>query len=132
MQLLQKDPRGWQEFADQLKSHSPRGSALIMRGVQAKRTTIFDIEDQLGKVEIPTLIMVGDEDEPCLDSALSNEAKDALAGLAVLPKSGHAINLEEPDLFNRSMLDFFHAVEHGRWFRRGEVTTSLLPAELRA
>lgn len=132
VQLLQKDPRGWREFADQLQSHSPRGSALIMRGVQMKRKTIFDVEDDLGKVAVPSLIMVGDEDEPCLDSALLMKRRMPRAGLIVFPKSGHAINLEEPDLFNRSMLDFFHAVEHGRWFPRGEVTTSLLPAELRA
>ena len=132
VQLRQKDPRGWQEFAEQLKSHSPRGSALIMRGVQAKRKTIFDVEGELAKVDVPSLIMVGDEDEPCLDSALLMKRRMPRAGLVVFPKSGHAINLEEPDLFNRAMLDFFHAVEHGRWFPRGEVTTSLLPAELRA
>ncbi|MFQ6022912.1 MAG: alpha/beta fold hydrolase [Acidiferrobacterales bacterium] len=34
--------------------------------------------------------------------------------LAVLPKSGHTINLEEPDAFNRSVSDFFAAVEANR------------------
>lgn len=132
VQLRQKDPRGWREFADQLKTHSPLGSALIMRGVQARRATIFNVEDRLRTVDVPSLIMVGDEDEPCLDSALLMKRRMPRSGLIVFPQSGHAINLEEPDLFNRAMLDFFHAVEHGRWFARGEVTTSLLPAELRA
>jgi hypothetical protein len=40
------------------------------------------------------------------------------AGLAVLPRSGHGINLEEPELFNRLLEDFFHQVESGRWGRR--------------
>ena len=132
LQLKQKDPRGWQEFFDQLKTHSPEGSARTMRGVQMKRKGIFDIEPQLGGVNIPTLIMVGDEDEPCLDSALLMKRRMPNAGLAIFPKSGHAINLEEPDLYNRTMLDFLHSVEHGRWLPRGEVTTSLLPAEARA
>jgi hypothetical protein len=36
----------------------------------------------------------------------------------VLPNTGHALNLEEPDLFNRACDDFFHQVESGRWPRR--------------
>ena len=37
------------------------------------------------------------------------------AGLAILPRSGHAINLEEPALFNQLLEDFLHQVEAGRW-----------------
>jgi pimeloyl-ACP methyl ester carboxylesterase len=37
------------------------------------------------------------------------------AGLTVFPWSGHALNLEEPALFNRVLEDFFHQVESGRW-----------------
>jgi pimeloyl-ACP methyl ester carboxylesterase len=132
LQFKQKDPRGWQEFADQLASHSPQGSARIMRGVQARRKSIFEVESQLGGVEVPALIMVGDEDEPCLDPALFLKRKLPNAGLVTLPKSGHTINLEEPALFNQAMLDFLTAVEHGSWRPRGEVTLSLLPAEARA
>jgi hypothetical protein len=40
------------------------------------------------------------------------------AGRAVLPKSGHAINLEEPALFNQLLEDFLHQVEAGRWGAR--------------
>ena len=40
------------------------------------------------------------------------------AALVVLPNTGHALNLEEPDLFNRFCDDFFHQVEAGRWLRR--------------
>jgi len=41
------------------------------------------------------------------------------SGLAVFPQSGHAINLEEPDLFNRTVSDFLTAVEAGRWAELG-------------
>jgi pimeloyl-ACP methyl ester carboxylesterase len=40
------------------------------------------------------------------------------AGLLVIPNSGHTINLEEPDLFNRALLDFLTAVDAGRWPER--------------
>jgi hypothetical protein len=40
------------------------------------------------------------------------------AGLAILPKSGHGINLEEPALFNSLLENFLSQVEAGRWGRR--------------
>jgi pimeloyl-ACP methyl ester carboxylesterase len=131
LQLLRKDPRGWAEFLEQLKTHSPRGSANTFRGVQARRKTIFDVGEELARVDVPALIMIGDEDEPCLEPGFFMKRRMPNAGLVVFPKSGHAINLEEPALFNRFMLDFLTAVEQDRWLPRGEVTTSLLPAEAR-
>jgi hypothetical protein len=37
------------------------------------------------------------------------------AALVMLPRSGHAINLEESALFNQFLEQFFHQVESGRW-----------------
>ena len=37
------------------------------------------------------------------------------AGLVVLPHCGHAVNLEEPEAFNRVLGDFLAAAEGGRW-----------------
>jgi hypothetical protein len=46
------------------------------------------------------------------------------AGLLVIPKSGHTINLEEPEAFNRAVLDFLTAVDAGRWPRRNPASLS--------
>jgi hypothetical protein len=35
-----------------------------------------------------------------------------------MPNSGHTINIEEPEAFNRHLADFFHAVEAGAWPKR--------------
>ena len=40
------------------------------------------------------------------------------AGLVVIPWSGHTINLEEPDAFNRAVLEFFLRVDEGRATKR--------------
>ena len=45
------------------------------------------------------------------------------AALAILPRSGHAINLEEPALFNQLVEGFFHQVEVGRWGPRDPRST---------
>lgn len=118
VQLLRKDPDGWRKFADAFFEHSALGSAMTFRGVQARRPSIFSLEERLEQLQVPTLIMVGDEDEPCLEPALFMKRHIPGSGLAAFPQSGHAINLEEPELFNRSVLTFLEAVEAGRWAKR--------------
>ena len=119
-QFLRKDPVGWQKFYDGLASHSAQGSAYTFRGVQMKRPTIYALERQLQAIGIPTLVLIGDEDEPCIEPSVFMKRHIPRSGLAVLPQSGHTINLEEPDLFNRTILDFLTAVEAGVWAKRGE------------
>jgi|SRR5579859_1073761 len=118
VQLQNKDPRGWSEFANQLADHSTRGSALTMRGVQERRPSLWSLRGSMRNMSVPTLIMAGDEDEPCLEPALMMKRTIVTAGLAVIPRSGHAINLEEPDEFNRLAYGFITAAETGRWTPR--------------
>jgi pimeloyl-ACP methyl ester carboxylesterase len=131
VQFMAKDPVGWQEFYDRFAGGSARGHANTMRGVQRRRPSVFELEGELGRLEVPTLIMTGDEDEPCLEPAIFLKRTIRTAGLVVLANSGHAINLEEPDLFNRAVLDFLTAVDAGRWPRRDPASRSgsaILPA----
>jgi pimeloyl-ACP methyl ester carboxylesterase len=128
VQFQNKDPRGWREFAANLAGHSTKGSALTMRGVQAQRPSLWDLTAQMRCLEVPTLVMTGDEDDPCLEPGLLMKRTIPSAALIVFPNTGHALNLEEPDLFNRSLDDFLHQVESGRWPRRDPraVTGSIL------
>lgn len=118
VQFQNKDPRGWAEFARQLAEHSPQGQALTMRGVQMQRPSLWELTDAMKKIDVPTLIVTGDEDDPCLEPALLMKRHIATAGLVVLPWSGHTINIEEPEAFNRALLEFFVRVDEGRAARR--------------
>jgi pimeloyl-ACP methyl ester carboxylesterase len=129
--FLRKDPHGWQEFHDQLAGHSSRGSAYTFLGVQLKRPTIYDLKPRLPGLRVPTLILIGDEDEPCVEPAVFLKREIPSAGLAVFPQSGHTLNLEEPAAFNAAVRDFLQRVETGRWATREEVSTSMLPQEAR-
>jgi pimeloyl-ACP methyl ester carboxylesterase len=115
LQLRRKDPTGWDVFAGLLAQHSALGSANTMRGVQAGRPPIFVWEEQMQALEAPALILCGDEDEPCIEASLFMKRHIPKSGLAFLPQSGHTINLEDPDLFNRLCSDFLTAVEAGKW-----------------
>jgi len=110
-----KDPRGFDEFRRQFAEHSNIGSALTTRGYQLKRPTIYDLESEVARISAPALIVVGDEDAPCLEPALFLKRKIRSAGLLVIPNSGHSINLEETEAFNRALLDFWSAAEARTW-----------------
>ena len=118
VQFQNKDPRGWREFADQLAEHSSEGSARTMRGVQARRPSLFDLVDQMQTITAPTLIMTGDEDWPCLEPGLLMKRTIPTAALVVMPNAGHTINLEDPVAFNAHIADFFHTVDVGAWRKR--------------
>jgi len=115
VQLQNKDPRGWEEFRRMLAEHSARGSALTLRGVQKRRPSLFDLVEQMKHVRVPTLVMTGDEDDPCIAASILMKRTIPSAALVMLPRSGHAINLEEPALFNQFAEQFFHQVESGQW-----------------
>jgi pimeloyl-ACP methyl ester carboxylesterase len=115
VQFQNKNPRGWAEFAAALAGHSALGAALTMRGVQAARPSLYGLRDELARVRTPVLLIAGDEDEGCLEPALMLKRTIPTAGLAILPRTGHTANLEEPDLFNGLVDRFLAAVERGAW-----------------
>jgi 3-oxoadipate enol-lactonase len=111
----QKDPRGFAEFIKHLSEHSDVGSANTMAEYQGKRPSLYDFEAEWKKLDLPTLIICGDEDEPCLVPSLYLKGVMANAGLAMFAKTGHTVNLEEPDAFNRELWNFITLAEAGKW-----------------
>jgi len=110
-----KDPRGFAEFVRMLSEHSALGHALTMSMLQAKRPTLWDLEAELKNFSVPLLVIVGDEDESCLDGSVFLKRTAPTAGLLVIPRSGHTITSEEPAAFNAALAEFFAAAEAGRW-----------------
>ena len=130
VQFQNKDPRGWKEFEIQLRDHSSLGSANTMRGVQRRRPSLYDLQDELKKITVPTLILNGDEDDPCLDVGIFLKRTIISSALTLLPRTGHSCNLEEPHLFNQLCESFIHQVDSGRWELRDKrsMTTSIISA----
>ena len=110
-----KDPRGYAEFARMLADHSAEGHAHTMLNLQLKRPTLWEIESALKKFSVPLLIIVGDEDEPCIDGSVFLKRSAPTAGLLMIPRTGHNVPTEEPAAFNAALADLFAAAEAGRW-----------------
>jgi 3-oxoadipate enol-lactonase len=58
-------------------------------------------------IKVPTFIMVGELDTltpPSMSKKIMREIKGSY--LDIIPKAGHLINIEEPDIFNQNLIQF--------------------------
>jgi pimeloyl-ACP methyl ester carboxylesterase len=108
--LKEKNPSEFRRFNEQLLAMSPLGHANTQLGVQGRRPPLYVHEKRIEALQIPVLVVVGDEDEPCRKPSdfLARVLPDVR--LHVLPRTGHCVNLETPAEFNRLCLDFIEAV----------------------
>lgn len=118
VQFANKDPRGFADFKRMLAEHSALGSANTQLGVQCERPSLYDLIAEMKRLTVPTLILCGDEDWPCLQPGILMKQNISSAALVVMANSGHTINLEEPDKFNQIVGDFLAQVDSGRWPKR--------------
>jgi 3-oxoadipate enol-lactonase len=110
-----KDPRGFAEFVAALERHDAQGSAHTQRGFQGSRPSVYDFEEALHRMRVPTLVICGDEDDACIQPSIFLKQHIPASGLAMFPKTGHILNLEEPSLFNETLARFVKLAEAGRW-----------------
>ncbi len=98
-----------------MAEHSALGARNTQLGVQRERPSLYELVDQMKALTVPTLVLTGDEDWPCLAPGILLKQHISTAALAVMPNCGHAINIEDPDEFNRLVSAFLAQVDAGRW-----------------
>src|SRR5215470_2625666 len=97
------------EVRDALGRHaSAQGLAHAARGMLAQQDA--RVIDGLASIRVPTLIIVGDQDTPFLAPCEYMAKKIAGARLEVIPGAGHSSNLDQPEAFNRVLLDFLDSL----------------------
>ncbi|MCC6717456.1 MAG: alpha/beta hydrolase, partial [Acetobacteraceae bacterium] len=89
VQFENRDPRGFAEFVRQLAGHDPVGAALTQLGVQRERPSLWDLGEEMKALAVPTLVLTGDEDWPCLLPGVLMKHNIPAAALAVMPNCGH-------------------------------------------
>jgi pimeloyl-ACP methyl ester carboxylesterase len=115
VQYQNKDPRGHAEHVRVLAEHNEVGAAMTMRQVQVRRPMLFDMADELATCRPPVLVIAGDEDNGVLEAGLMLKRTVPRAGLAILPRTGHVSNLEEPAQFNALVEQFITGVQNDAW-----------------
>ena len=109
------------EGLDMLKSLSPerasvthrnaRGLALSARGMLAQRDA--RVIESLPDIKVPSLVVVGADDTPFLAASDYMAVKIPGAQKAVIPHAGHAVNIDQPQLFIDAVLPFLDGLEAG-------------------
>jgi 3-oxoadipate enol-lactonase len=79
-----------------------------------RATTLYNRTAELDKIAVPTLLVFGEADTlttPAMGSEMHGRIKGSK--LVVVPKAGHLVNLEQPDVFDAA-LGHFLAEQRGR------------------
>jgi len=87
---------------------SAQGLAHAARGMLAQEGS--QVIDALATIRVPTLIVVGDQDQPFLAPSEYMAKKIPGARLAVIPGAGHSSNLDQAEAFNRVLREFLESV----------------------
>ena len=87
---------------------SAQGLAHAARGMLAQDGS--QVMDGLGSIRVPTLIIVGDQDQPFLAPCEYMAKKIPGARLEVIPGAGHSSNLDQPAIFNRVLRSFLETL----------------------
>jgi 3-oxoadipate enol-lactonase len=97
-----------------MKASSPTGAAVALR---ARAERIDYLKEVLPTIDIPTLVIVGRDDE-FTPVAKAEELQQNLQSckLVIIEDAGHMPNLEHPNEFNKDVLDFLKAIEPGGSF----------------
>jgi pimeloyl-ACP methyl ester carboxylesterase len=114
VKLKEKNPTEYAKFLREIESFSIKGLTNTIRGVQKRRPPLYAHEVRIAAMKIPTLVVLGGDDQGCAKP--SRFLAETLPGarLEVLPNTGHGVNLEEPQRVNRPIEDFIAAAEARR------------------
>ena len=99
-------PELGEHLGQEVLKNSPRGVTCTMRGVQIRRPTIFQLEPQLEKLPVETLIVMGELDEPVVECSRLMAQRIPRARLEVVNGVGHFTHLEAPERFLQSVEEF--------------------------
>ena len=112
--LKDKDPAAFQRFTEQLLGLSALGAANTMRGVQKRRAPVYAYENALATLSVPVLVVHGADDADCRKPCEFIARAVPQGRFERVENTGHAVNLEEPEVFNRVCAAFIDQVDRTR------------------
>lgn len=87
---------------------SALGLARAARGIL--KQVDASVIDSLADIAKPVLVIVGDGDKPFLNGSKYMASRIPNAVSVVVPQAGHGANVDQPDIVNQTLQDFFQAL----------------------
>ena len=92
----------------QVKHRNAEGLARAARGMLAQRNS--SIIENLPNIKVPSLVVVGADDTGFIAASDYMQKKIPNCQKVTIPNAGHAANMDNPEDFNRAILDFLESV----------------------
>jgi pimeloyl-ACP methyl ester carboxylesterase len=93
---------------EMFKKVNPQAAVAALRGMAGR----LDQTDLLNRISIPALLIFGEEDKVSnLETAEKMRSAIPIASLVKIHGAGHYSSLEQPEIFNRALIDFIKLVE---------------------
>lgn len=96
----------------QVSHRNAKGIAHAARGMLTQRDAT--VINSLGNIRVPSLVLVGAEDKGFLAATDYMASKIPQATKVVIPKAGHAANIDNPEAFNQKLMAFFGSLKNSR------------------
>ena len=96
-----------QHAARAIARMSARGVANFGRRVSGP---IPGCIDELSRIDLPALVVVGEQDDAYLRAADVMAARMPQAQKVVIPRAGHVVSIEEPEALCEALLDFLKRI----------------------
>ena len=106
---LAEKPEVVARVSEMILRANPQGAAAAQRGMAARR----DYSEDLPSINVPTLVVVG-HDDPIRPVADAEFMHNRIPGsrLEIIEEAAHMTNMEQPENFNRALLDFLSRLTH--------------------
>ena len=106
-ETLARKPEVVKRVRKMIESNDADGAAAAQRGMAARR----DYTGDLAQINVPTLIVVGREDSirPVSDAEFMHR-QIRNSGLEIIEDAAHVSNLDQPEVFNRALIEFTASV----------------------
>jgi pimeloyl-ACP methyl ester carboxylesterase len=106
-----KGPRESALLREMVLAQPPHGIGLTALYTLATRLPVYALRERLESLRIPTLVVYGERDAPCVETSKFLAATIPAARLWPVPGASHFVNLDTTDAFNQTLQAFLH--EHG-------------------
>jgi pimeloyl-ACP methyl ester carboxylesterase len=92
-----------------IQAQNPHGVARFGRRVVGPAPGVID---DLASIEVPALVLVGEQDTAYFRAAEVMSAKLPNATHVVIPGAGHVVNIEQTEAFNQAVIEFLARISH--------------------
>jgi pimeloyl-ACP methyl ester carboxylesterase len=108
------DPQGAAWVRAGFLEHDPQSLAFLLREYVARLETSAELRERLARLDVPALVIAGEQDAASLPTAHELAASLPDARLEVIPGAGHVVNLAAPEEVNALLREFLTSLPDAR------------------